>query len=295
MGTLLWVLGLGSWAGVRERERLPGAWLNVAASRNWTFRKQPSSAPSGMPRPDQKHHYLPVFYLRQWSGEDGRLCEFSRPYGAVKPRLTHPDGTGYVRGLYRIDGLPPETMNVIEAQFLKPTDGLAADALKALATGTPFAKSQMRYSWTRFILSLMLRYPEAIDAMKLQLRENVRKIYAETWKETDPPTFEEYEAQTGNDEMARLHGKLLMDLMQDSKMGRLIFGMHWGVISFSHSEHILLTSDRPVISNIFPLSANHVCLPIGPERMFFACGTEAAEREMCGQDPRSVMRGITMR
>ena len=29
----------------------------------------------------KKHHYIPVFYLQQWvRREDGKLCEFSRPY-----------------------------------------------------------------------------------------------------------------------------------------------------------------------------------------------------------------------
>jgi hypothetical protein len=244
-----------------------------------------------MPSENEKHHYLPVFYLKRWAGIDGRLCEFSRPYKSVEPRRTHPDGTGYVRGLYKIEGLPPETMNVIETKFLKPADGLASDALKALAADKPFAKpTQMRHSWTRFILSLMVRYPEAIDAMKRQLRENVQKAYTETRKQTDPPTFEEYEAVNGTEEMARLHGKLLMDLMQDSRMGRLIFGMHWGVIAFSKYEHSLLTSDRPVVTNVFAIGANHVCLPIGPDRLFCACETDVAERQMQRLDPRHVMR-----
>ena len=239
----------------------------------------------------EKHHYLPVFYLKQWAGSDGRLCEFSRPYKSVKPRRSHPGGTGYVRGLYKIEGLPEETMNAIETKFLKPTDGLASASLKMLAADRPFVKpAQMRYSWTRFILSLMVRYPEAIDAMKRRLQEAVQKAYVETRKDTDPATFEEYEAVNGTKEMASLHGKLLMDLMQDSRMGRLIFSMHWGVIAFTRSEHTLLTSDRPVISNTFPLDANHVCLPIGPERLFFACETEMAERQMQRLDPRHIMR-----
>jgi Protein of unknown function (DUF4238) len=161
-----------------------------------------------MPREDEKHHYLPVFYLKQRGGADGRLCEYSRPYDVVKPRRVHPDGTGYVRGLYKIEGLPPETINVIETKFLKPADGLASDTLTALVRDQPFAKpGQMRASWVRFVLSLMIRYPEAIAAMKRQLRQNVQKVYLETKKDTDPPTFEEYEAIHGMDEMARLHGK----------------------------------------------------------------------------------------
>lgn len=240
---------------------------------------------------DEKHHYLPVFYLKQWVGPDRRLCEFSRPFKLVKPRRTHPNGTGYVRGLYQIEGLPPETMNVIETEFLKPADGLASDALKTLTAEKPFVDpTKMRHSWTRFILSLMLRYPEAIDAMKRQLRENVQKVYAETRKDTDPPTFEEHEAINGTEEMSRLHGKLLMDLMQDSRMGRLIFDMHWGTIAFTQFEHTLLTSDRPVVSNTFSLDANHICLPIGPERLFFACETEMAEKQMQRLDPRHIMR-----
>ena len=40
-----------------------------------------------------------------------------------------------------------------------------------------------------------------------------------------------------------MHGRLLIDLMQDSRMGRLIFGMHWGTMEFTQHDH---SSDRPV-------------------------------------------------
>lgn len=244
-----------------------------------------------MPNADEKHHYLPVFYLKHWHGPDGVLCEYSTPYNVVKPRRVNADGTGYVRGLYKIEGLPPETANVIENKFLKPSDGLAADAMRCLVAGAVFPKpTQMRISWARFVLSLMVRYPEAIDLMKQHLRHNVQKAYMETRKDTEPATFEEYEALKGTDETARLHGKLLMDLMQDSRMGRMIFSMNWGTISFTRYEHSLLTSDRPVISNIFPVGANHLCLPIGPDKMFFACETEIGEQKMQNLDPAHIMR-----
>src|SRR5262245_1192702 len=126
---------------------------------------------------DQKHHYIPVFYLNQWRGLDDRLCEYSRPYDVVKPKRVHQDGTGYVRGLYAIEGFPPQVTNILETNFLKPADGLAANALIALVEGREFVKpAQMRTSWSRFVLSLMLRNPEAIADMKHQLRERVRTI-----------------------------------------------------------------------------------------------------------------------
>jgi hypothetical protein len=122
----------------------------------------------------EKHHYLPVFYLKQWAGADGRLCQFSRPYDRVKPKRTHPDGTGYVRGLYAIEDIDPEVINAIETKFLKPADGLAADALQDLLNDRPFRRpAPMRTSWSRFVLSLMIRYPEAVAEMKRQLLSDV--------------------------------------------------------------------------------------------------------------------------
>jgi hypothetical protein len=60
---------------------------------------------------EPKHHYIPVFYLKQWAQTDGQICEFSRPYKEVKPRRTYPDGTGYVRGLYTFRELSAEMRN----------------------------------------------------------------------------------------------------------------------------------------------------------------------------------------
>jgi Protein of unknown function (DUF4238) len=173
-----------------------------------------------MARPDQKHHYIPVFYLKQWGRSDGRVCEYNRPHKLVVPRLVRPDGTGYVRGLHAIEGLPPETMNIIETNLLKPTDGFAADALKAFVEGREFVKpAQMRTSWCRFILSLMLRFPEALAEMKRQLRENVKKMYEQNCTEGDPVCFEDYE---------KLH-----DAGVTARMGRLLYRMNWGVMEFS--------------------------------------------------------------
>jgi hypothetical protein len=230
---------------------------------------------------EPKHHYIPVFYLRQWADECSRLVEYSRqgPHRVVKARPTSPTGTGYVRGLYRLEDVDPNVVNVVETLFLKPSDGLAANALQSFLKGEAFPRPQLRTSWSRFVLSLMLRYPEAVELMKRQLRENVQAVYEKMRKPDEPATFAEYEILHGKQEMARVHGRLLMDLMQDSRMGRLIFGMNWGVLKFKNYKYNLLTSDRPVVSNVFRLSAHHLCMPISPEMIWVACATTPAEEE----------------
>jgi len=115
---------------------------------------------------EPKHHYIPVFYLRQWTDQRSRLIEFSRqgPAQAVKTRPTSPTGTGYVRGLYRMDDADPSVINAVEDLFMKPSDGLAAEALLCFLEDREFPKLQMRTSWSRFMLSLMVRYPEAMTS-----------------------------------------------------------------------------------------------------------------------------------
>jgi Protein of unknown function (DUF4238) len=241
----------------------------------------------------QKHHYIPVFYLKQWMGSNERVCEFSRPRDRGKTRYVHPDGTGYVRGLYAIDDLDPSVVNAIDNMFLKPSDGMAAEALHCLLREKPFTHPvRMRYAWTPFLLSRLLRFPEPIGQMKRTLRENVERMYIEHRKPEEPETFAEYEAALGTNELARLHGKLMMDLMQNSKMGRLIFGTYWGVVAFTNCKHELLTGDRPVVSNRLPISADHICLPLSPTALFFAGATAHAEREFRRLDPARIIKAV---
>ena len=101
-----------------------------------------------------RHHYIPVFYLKQWARDNGRLCEFSKPYDRVKPRRTHPDGTAYVDGLNTVEGLPPAEAQYLETVFFQIADDTAAQALKILLSPTPWNLTpKVRSGWSRFIMS----------------------------------------------------------------------------------------------------------------------------------------------
>src|SRR5215471_7918469 len=90
-----------------------------------------------------KHHYIPKFYLKQWAGKDGRVCEFSRPYqrepgrvAPVKPpvraRRVYPDGTGYERGLYSFPRLNSQLADFLEHRFFRVIDDAASIAVGLL-------------------------------------------------------------------------------------------------------------------------------------------------------------------
>ena len=117
-----------------------------------------------MSKEGDKHHYIPKFYLSQWTGGDGRLCEFSKPYDRVKPRRVHPDGTGFVRGLNTIPGLPPHEANYLESYFMRLTDNYASRALRILLAKTQWKfTDKERSGWSRFIVSLIARNPESVS------------------------------------------------------------------------------------------------------------------------------------
>ena len=71
----------------------------------------------------EKHHYIPVFYLKRWTGSDGRLCVYCRPYVRVKANRKHPDATGYEYDLYAIEGAGTETAGHLEGRFLASAEG----------------------------------------------------------------------------------------------------------------------------------------------------------------------------
>src|SRR3981081_669233 len=49
----------------------------------------------------RNHHFKPVFFLSRWTGKDGRFCEMKLIRGKLVAKRPYPDGTGYVKDLYR--------------------------------------------------------------------------------------------------------------------------------------------------------------------------------------------------
>ena len=227
-----------------------------------------------MPNPrGDKHHYIPKFYLKRWAASDRRICEYSRPFKRVEPRWVHPDGTGYERGLYSIPGMPPDLTNIVEQQFLKPADNLASMALDALLGGVPFPKpAEMRRDWSRFLFSLLMRFPEAQRALKVDLTENVRQ---QTVAAKDPAA--EFQKITESNDLERATAQIFLDLLRTSKVTTTLCGMVWEVIELrDRQKNTFLTSDRPIIKTgrLYGLTEPHLVVPISPLHLFVASNDE---------------------
>lgn len=248
-----------------------------------------------------KHHYIPVFYLKAWTGADGRLCEFSRPFKEVKALRKSPSATGFVRGLYNIPGLAPDKTGALETNFLSLADDWAARAHRILLTSdrkVDFPDLRTRAGWARFIYSLVLRTPEYLERGQIKMRESaietvesVRADYQNLRRPTDPETFDEFKerflANPTNTSIRRFLHRLI-----DSKRVLLtICNMRWFTVDFDRPSYFLLTSDRPVIMTNGLLKEDlHIVVPVSPSRLFLAVNSERTADKIHAMKPQEMIR-----
>jgi Protein of unknown function (DUF4238) len=254
------------------------------------------------PNPPARHHYIPAFYLRQWAGADQFVCEMRKSPRLFSVTRKSPKATGFKRDLYKIAMLPLEQAQQFESGFLKLTDNGAYDALQRLIHDNQNWTPTLRSAWARFILSLLFRNPEAVAT----IRDHVLKM----WEVALEGSREEYDAKAHAGEtfehyLAR-HAALphidaaefLRSIIDDAKIGTDIMSMHWHVLALDKSDHLLMTSDRPVVMRGLGNPDAHIALPIGTRLLFLAArkpdffsrlAAAASHQEIVGNINKSVV------
>ncbi|UVK51198.1 DUF4238 domain-containing protein [Mesorhizobium sp. AR02] len=225
---------------------------------------------------------MPIFYLKRWAQTDGRLIEFSKPFGnQVKPKRVHPEGTGYISRLYAIQGLPDEVAHEMEREFLSPIDSKAADALKTMLNGGEFSVAQ-RLAWSGFIATLLSRMPSDIRMLRENITElsstiapGFENIFQALKPENEARTFE----QMTDEFLAKAAPRTIRhakNLMSNERLISGLAAMEWSVLTVDRAIHELLTSDRPVIyTNVLGSAESHVIVPIGPRKLFVGVNDRA--------------------
>jgi hypothetical protein len=236
----------------------------------------------GRMKDPKKHHYIPVFYLKSWAGDDQRLVEFSRvgPKKKLYRRRCFPTQTGFREHLYTLEDVSEETRSWFESVFLQYVDDLSAKAMRQFLCGADGQITvHLRDAWSRFIMSTIHRNPEKISEISRVFREGYDQIthdlenrYDALRFPTDPPDYQAYLAsrKPGTQEIARAN--LLKKLMDSEFIGTSLNKMEWSVWGFEHTQRTLMTSDRPiVIPKGLAHDDSYVGIAISPRHMFVAC------------------------
>jgi hypothetical protein len=105
--------------------------------------------------------------------------------------------------------------------------------------------------------------------------------YDEFRTENDPATFEEFQYSYTQADVDQLQLHVLSRIMDSELVGSALVRMCWGVIRTHTSNHLLLTSDRPlVMTDGLGRPDAHIVLPISPVRIFVAVHTEEVLRQI---------------
>lgn len=229
----------------------------------------------------KRHHYIPCFYKKLWSGEDGRFCQYSRPIYSVKAQKKFPKQVGFGTGLYDLTGLPEDRRSIIEDKFFAPADHIASVAVqKILEKRTTSLPPKLRNGFARLLTSFFHRTPDRIEQNKERFRIEMRKIIEEIKREPKKFLTDEVIQKYSMDDIAsqlmadvdeRAWGISLMNTTDSKLINTAIINMKWLICDLSGSRYSLLTSDKPLVhNNGFGKSYGHLCLALGPKKLFIA-------------------------
>lgn len=232
--------------------------------------------------PPSKHHYIPAFYTKRWTGDDGKLIVYSKPHNEVIDRRLYPDATGYHEDLYSLKGAKKRIQ--IEDSFFKPVDVYAHQVLSRLEQfkDTSTWTMEMRSNWTRFIMSLLFRCPYDLEFFRerwkykfTQTDAHFENEYAQIKTDDAPATLKEYLSSLSELRVEQSMFKTYQDLIENEHIGSYINSMNWYVLDTSKSNLALLTSDCPVIrTNGIKYANSYLVMPIGPTRLFIAANND---------------------
>lgn len=233
-----------------------------------------------------RHHYLPEFYLKQWSATDSMIVRFHRPRDRVVVSRHSAKGTGYEFGLYSLEG--ESDPDVLEQEFFKPVDNAAAPILVRLINDGPAGFDGLdRTRWARFVMSLQLRGPHSISELREGLYRTLREVIVRTH---GLGAFEAALVQEP-EQIANFHKACLPEFIDNAVNGSLLINMRWAVFVMSGGTRDLLTGDRPYLRwHGMGDPRCYVSVPISPTHLFVAANAVETLRALAKQPRKDTVR-----
>lgn len=246
--------------------------------------KRPPNVATDDSSANQDNHYIPQFLLRGWCNRKGRLTVYSRQNGRVVTSVLNPRSTGFEPNLYAYEQVPPEHRHLIEREFMSARiDTPAALIVQKILDGEfPKVTADERSVFTRFLMSLRARHPDAVALAKLKGREELMAALARDPEEylaikenSSPPSLAEWARQNAPSVIPNFGISVVPKVIAHYSTGVHVFNMPWWTHDVRYAQTDLLLSDRPCLLEGDAMGGEAIiALPLSPTMLFFACNRE---------------------
>lgn len=223
--------------------------------------------------PPRKHHYIPEFWSKRWTGPDGLAERYTRPYhGKVVAYRKPPSAIGWREALYELPSFQGVKRN-FEVEFFKKIDQRASDLFDRIEKSSQVSLTKIEtVSFSLFILSLLHRSPSSISLLEFSTKRTLENIILDLSKKyenirsnKDPKTFEEFYYHYDDIKKLSHLSNVFATLILSENLANFISNLHWFKIDLSGSRFQLLLSDDPLIrTNGLAKPDGHLALPISP-------------------------------
>lgn len=249
-----------------------------------------------------RHHYVPQFLLREWSGTtlDNKVEAFRLDLPHLPSSRHATKFVGFEDDLYALTMPIVAGMDqqAVEKNLLRHIDDLGARVLQKLKTlGFQGLSPSDRVDWARFLMSLRLRQPDIIQILRTESSEHLATSLAEGPEEyesiatvSEPSSLPEWVELRFPGLIENFGMSFFHELVDDPKVGDKILRMKWWLWDFSKEKHHLLLADHPCVFTVGIDDPNIViALPISPNRAFMATNSEGVASIMRKQRPKDLL------
>ena len=246
------------------------------------------------------HHFIPVFYLKQWANLNGKLVEYTIKHGKLIAKVVGPRSTGYETDLYAFNELPPDVRQYVEQKFFNYADNIASIALdRHLGASREPWTPELLSAWSRFMIGIHLRHPDAMPELRAGAQAiwdgsgpSSQRAYSSIRKPEDPETFDEYLEVRDPLIAVKMRMNMVIKSFDNDILGTLVNGLRWAIMDISASPIRFLSTDRPV--GLFNLNQPKamVWMPISPTKLFVGAREPQALTLLKARKPREIVTNV---
>ena len=257
---------------------------------------------SNVQNPPRRHHYIPQFYLREWTGPDKQLERYTKPIeGKLDIKRRPTKAVGWWVDLYRAPENDPYKDHFLEWGFFKLLDDRAAQVFRKLNAPTiPTLSGDDISIWSTFLMSLLHRTPEALAAYKDTAGRiwdktipEVRDKYDELRTPDQPQTVEEYETSLTAVDRERAVMRNFVHVIANPNIANFLNRLHWTTFDRPDDCPDYLLSDDPLArTNGLKKADGHLAIPISPRRLAIGVYDQDFLDEFGRMRPRDIVRNM---